>query len=98
MRREVQAELVVRAARALNRAVPSTVIPKSPTPNERNQRLLKRGWLCNKAGRWSRWFDKTPKRAGWACYQLSRALAVVVQDYLDQQRLQARNRKRRVAQ
>lgn len=90
-RHELQAELFRRSA--ANRDQEET---KAPPPNPAlDRRLTRAGWLRSSAGYWSRWFDKTRKRPGWALYQVSRPLAVVVQNYLDQ--AQARERKRRAA-
>jgi hypothetical protein len=48
-----------------------------------DRRLIEKGWLRSHAGLWSRWGDATGKWPGWAVYQASRALAVVIQDHLD---------------
>jgi hypothetical protein len=50
-----------------------------------DESLLKAGWLISGRGHYSRWFVATAKRPGWACYQVSHAVARLVQDYLDQE-------------
>jgi hypothetical protein len=98
-RQAVEAELGRRKAEsdlcAINRTedVSSCEPYEEIKPNTDDPRLLAAGWLRSNLGHWSKWICKSKRRPGWCCYQVSRPLAVLVQDHLDSARAKAQRKK-----
>jgi hypothetical protein len=76
--------------RTVNRATPATVTPRT-TALADAARLTQKGWVASTAGYWSRWWNATTTRPGWCCFQVTPAMALAVQGYLDS--VKAKNRR-----
>jgi hypothetical protein len=82
-RQAVQAEL---DQRALNRVSLNGQYRRCKPNATAERRLLAAGWIKSDLGYWSKWWSASSSRPGWACYQISAALALAVQTYLDEVR------------